>query len=126
MANNVARGVRVFVWAGLSVLVVMSVAVAASHVPQVARALALVWLPATLAVVVLALAAAVVAAAFPWPTPVPGGANRHRATDSAAIAAGLPSRVTGHRVSRSGASVWQYDPGIQPCRSRGGGRNRRR
>ena len=72
MASNVARGVRVLVWAGLSVLVVMVVAVAASHAPQVARGLALAWLPATLAVVVLALAAAGVAAAFPWPTPVPG------------------------------------------------------
>ena len=41
MASNVARGVRVFVWAGLSVLVVILVAVAASHAPQVARGLAL-------------------------------------------------------------------------------------
>jgi hypothetical protein len=72
MASNIARGVRVFVWAGLSVLVVILVAVAASHAPQVARGLELAWLPATLAVVVLALAAAGVAAAFPWPTPVPG------------------------------------------------------
>ena len=72
MASNIARGVRVFVWAGLSVLVIMVVAMAASHAPQVARGLALAWLPATLAVVILALAAAVVAAAFPWPTPVPG------------------------------------------------------
>src|SRR5450756_2836128 len=72
MASNVARGVRVFLWAGLSVLVVVAVAVAASHAPQVERALTLAWLPATLAMVVLALAAAVVGAAFPWPTPVPG------------------------------------------------------
>src|SRR5258708_12257973 len=72
MASNVARGLRVFVWAGLSVLVVIALAVAASHVPQLGRALELGWLPATLVVVVLALAAAVVAAAFPWPSPVPG------------------------------------------------------
>src|ERR1700686_998260 len=72
MASNVARGVRGFLWTGLSVLGVVAVAVVASHVAQVARALALAWLPATLVVVVLALAAAVVAAAFPWPTPVPG------------------------------------------------------
>ena len=72
MASNVARGLRVFVWAGLSVLVVIALAVAASHVPQLARALEVGWLPATLVVVVLALAAAVVAAAFPWPSPVPG------------------------------------------------------
>src|SRR5260370_25475160 len=72
MASNVARGLRVFVWAGLSVLVVIALAVAASHVPQLATALEVGWLPATLVVVVLALAAAVVAAAFPWPTPVPG------------------------------------------------------
>src|ERR1035437_7030020 len=72
MASNIARGVRVLVWAGLSVIVVMVVAVAASHAPQVARGLALAWLPAIIAVVVLALVAAVVAAAFPWPTPVPG------------------------------------------------------
>src|SRR5665213_1209126 len=72
MASNVARGIRVLIWAGLSVLVVMAIAVAASHAPEVERALTLAWLPATLAMVVLALAAAVVAAAFPWPTPVPG------------------------------------------------------
>src|SRR5713226_8559505 len=72
MASNVARGLRVFVWAGLSVLVAIALAVAASHVPQLARVLEVGWLPATLVVVVLALAAAVVAAAFPWPSPVPG------------------------------------------------------
>src|SRR5712692_6660656 len=72
MASNVARGLRVFVWAGLSVLVVIALAVVASHVPQLARALEVGWLPATLVVVVLAVAASVVAAAFPWPSPVPG------------------------------------------------------
>src|SRR6202171_6089281 len=72
MASNLARELRVLVWAGLSVLVVIALAVAASHVPQLARALEVGWLPATLVVVVLALAAAVVAAAFPWPSPVPG------------------------------------------------------
>ena len=61
MASNLGRWIRVFVWAGLSVLVVIALAVAASHVPQVARALEVAWLPATLVVVVLALAAAVVA-----------------------------------------------------------------
>src|SRR6202162_496859 len=71
MASNVARALGVFVWAGLSVFVIIALAVAASHVPQVASALEVAWLPATLVVVVLALAAAVVAAAFPWPTPVP-------------------------------------------------------
>jgi len=55
MASNVARGLRVLVWAGLSVLVVIALAVAASHVPQLARALEVAWLPATLVVVVLAL-----------------------------------------------------------------------
>ena len=46
--------------------------------------------------------------------------------DPSAIAAGLPSRVTGNRVSCAGASVWQHNSGVQPCRSSGGCRNRRR
>ena len=66
MASNVARGLRVFVWAGLSVAVVMALAVAASHVPQLAMALEIGWLPATLVVVVLVLAAAVVAGSLPY------------------------------------------------------------
>ena len=52
MASNVARGLRVFVWAGLSVLVVIALDVAASHVLQLARALEVAWLPATLVLVV--------------------------------------------------------------------------
>ena len=72
MASNLGRWIRVIVWAGLSVLVVVAAALAARHTPQVDRVIALAWLPATIAVVVLAFVAAAAAAVFPLPTPVPG------------------------------------------------------